>query len=159
MAVDVGVEAWVGRDVVHADRLAALQHPPRDAAVRGEAHAAEGFGHLRVLLRDVGEVELAPVRVEQQDGRTLRVQHLAALRDHQGDELVELEAGRESAAHLTEQSHTGHVVEHERRLHPAGLRLQRPRNGRYLVTFPWGTIPAFSSAPPRSSCGAPGHSL
>ena len=73
MAIDIRVEARVGRDVVDADRLATLQDESRDAAVRREPQTGQGFGDLVIFLVDVREVELTPVGVEQQDGRAFGI--------------------------------------------------------------------------------------
>src|SRR6266481_1173977 len=88
--VDVGVEAGIDRRVVDAYRLPAAQHGTGAPLVGGKAEVGERPGHLRVLLGDVGEVELGSPGVEQQDRRAFGIEHLAAFADHERDQLVEL---------------------------------------------------------------------
>ena len=67
VAVDVGIESPVGRHVVDANGLAAREHGTGDALVGREAQLAERFGHLGILLGDVGEVELVALGIQQED--------------------------------------------------------------------------------------------
>src|SRR5213596_2472807 len=110
--VDVGVEAGIDRRVVDAYRLPAAQHGTGDPLVGGKAEVGERPGHLRVLLGDVGEVELGSLGVEQQDRRAFGIEHLAALADHERDQLVEFEPRYEGAAEIVEQPELRPFIEH-----------------------------------------------
>jgi len=73
-----------------------------EAPAGREAEGDEPLRDLGVLLRDVREVKLVALRIEEEDGGPLGAEHLAALGYHEGKEVVELEVRREGTAELVE---------------------------------------------------------
>jgi hypothetical protein len=104
--IDAGEEALVGLDVVDAGRGAVAQHPAGDAAVGGEAQLEQAGEDRRIILGDEREIELVGVGVEQQHRRAHGVEHLAALADHEWEQLVELDARGERAREVVEHPET-----------------------------------------------------
>jgi len=103
VGVDPAEEARVRLDVVDALGLAAAQHQAGDAAVGRQAQLEQAGEHGRIVLGHERKVELVLLLVEQQDRRAHRVEHLAALGDHEREQLVEVDARRERAREVVEQ--------------------------------------------------------
>jgi hypothetical protein len=111
-AIDRAVEARMRRHVVHAERLARLEHRAGDAFADREAEPEQAFGHVGVLLRDVREVELLLLVIDQQHRRALGVQDFPAAGHDELDQAVELAARGERATELVEQPQPGGVRGH-----------------------------------------------
>src|SRR5262245_8703895 len=67
--------------------------------------------HRRVVAGGVREVELVGVAVEEEHGGALGLENLAALLDHEGQQLAEVEPRREGDAQLVEMAETSCFVD------------------------------------------------